>query len=237
MRIRVGWLLLAMLFVAAEMAVAAAPRIVVEEESFDFGTILQGEKVEKVFRFRNEGDAPLLVDKVKTSCGCTAALLSASTLAPGESGEVRTSFDSTRFSGAVQKTVAIYSNDPSRAVTQLLIKGSIRQELFASPAFIELGTLKAGVETILSVTIRNQGPAPVALREVKCLAPDLAGELAAPLVAPGESVVLTLRVLPTAGRGMLNGYVIVATDSKRAPELRIPIYGRVAAEPPPSAAK
>jgi hypothetical protein len=235
MRIRIGWLFLTMLLVFASIAGAAAPRIVVEEESFDFGTILQGDKVEKVFRFRNDGDAPLVVDRVKTSCGCTAALLSASTLAPGESGEVRTSFDSTRFSGSVQKTVAVYSNDPSRAIVQLLIKGSIRQELFVSPAFIELGTLNAGVEKILPVTISNQGPVPVALREVRCLAPDLVGELAAPAVAPGGSVILTLRVTPMAGRGILNGYVIVATDSKRAPELRIPVYGRVAAEPPPAA--
>lgn len=232
MRIWSYWLLLAVLCAGAGTAAAAAPRLGVDKEVFDFGTILQGEKVETIFRLRNDGDAPLLVDRVKTSCGCTAALLSASVLAPGESGEVSTTFDSARFSGSVQKTISVYSNDPERPVLQLTVKGSIRQELLLSPTFVELGNLKPGVEKIMQVVIRNQGTRPINLREVKVLASDLTGELSAPLIEAGASATLTLHALPAEGRSMLNGYVIVYTDSKRSPELRIPVYGRIEAPVP-----
>jgi len=66
----------------------AAPNLVVEQPVFDFGEVAQGDKVPHTFKFRNDGDKPLYIDRVKSSCGCTAALLSAKTLAPGESGEI-----------------------------------------------------------------------------------------------------------------------------------------------------
>ncbi len=49
----------------------------------DFGTIFQGENVRHAFVFTNSGDAPLTVEKVSSSCGCTVALASAKVLAAG----------------------------------------------------------------------------------------------------------------------------------------------------------
>ena len=44
-----------------------APRIEFDEKQFDFGEIDAGEKVEHIFSFKNKGDAPLIVEKVKSS--------------------------------------------------------------------------------------------------------------------------------------------------------------------------
>ena len=43
------------------------PRIVFEKSKFDFGEIEAGEKVQHIFTFKNMGDAPLIIEKVKSS--------------------------------------------------------------------------------------------------------------------------------------------------------------------------
>lgn len=53
----------------------AAPNLVVELPTFDFGEVPQGQTVRHSFSFNNDGDEPLLIEKVHSSCGCTAALV------------------------------------------------------------------------------------------------------------------------------------------------------------------
>ena len=49
--------------------------ISVEPASFDFGKALPDKVLEKQFSIRNFGDADLVIERVTTTCGCTAALL------------------------------------------------------------------------------------------------------------------------------------------------------------------
>ena len=44
------------------------PKITFEEKEFNFGKIKQGDKVEHTFKFKNEGDAPLIINNAKGSC-------------------------------------------------------------------------------------------------------------------------------------------------------------------------
>src|SRR4051812_4337888 len=73
---------------------APAPRIAFERKEIDFGKVIVGATVEKVFKFTNTGSAALQVRRVKPSCGCTAALTTKAEVAPGESGEIQARFES-----------------------------------------------------------------------------------------------------------------------------------------------
>ena len=42
------------------------PRIEFDRVKFDFGEVDAGEKVEHIFTFKNKGDAPLIIEKVKS---------------------------------------------------------------------------------------------------------------------------------------------------------------------------
>lgn len=211
----------------APPVLAEGPKISVEKTELHFGEIFQGEKVEYVFPFRNSGTAPLLIERVRSSCGCTAALVSSSELAPGAGGEVRAVFDSARFAGEVQKSVYLYSNDPLQPMVQFSLRGSILQELTLTPPLVDLGEIKVGAAKEVRLVLANQGDEPIALLGVDVLAPDLAAELAATTVLPGDTVELRLKSVPGAERKRLNGYLLVKTGSSRVPELRIPVYGSV----------
>ncbi len=86
------------------------PQISIEEMSFDFGDITQGDKVEHVFAFENTGTAPLILTNVQTTCGCTVPKWPREPIPPGEKAEILVKFDSTGKIGKVNKVVKIISN-------------------------------------------------------------------------------------------------------------------------------
>ena len=205
-------------------AVWAAPAVSVPRPEHDFGTILQGENVRHVFTFTNRGDVPLNIEKVSSSCGCTAALSSAKTLAPGESGEIQTSFDSTRFRGQVNKTVYLYTNDPAQPMVQLQIKGNIQVELLFEPQVVNFGAVAAKRTVKSSVTLINQGKQQILLENPETTAPELAAHLSAEAIAPGGKASVELTLTPKPGQGRFSGYVLFKANGAISHDLRIPVY-------------
>jgi hypothetical protein len=92
---------------------ATAPKIVLQPKSLDLGKIKQGTIKSIELGLINGGEGTLEIRQVQPSCGCTAALVSKKSLAPGEKGIVSITFNSTNFRGKVEKHVAISSNDPA----------------------------------------------------------------------------------------------------------------------------
>lgn len=78
-------------------------------EIVDYGTITQNSDGTRLFTFTNTGDAPLLITKVKTSCGCTVPSYSKVPILPGESGELNIKYNTNKL-GAFTKTVTVTSN-------------------------------------------------------------------------------------------------------------------------------
>jgi len=98
----------------------AAPAIEFPEIRFDFGTINSGEKVKHVFRFKNTGDADLVLSQVKASCGCTTPTYTTDPVAPGDEGEITVEFNSEGISGQVAKDITVLANTtPTTSVLTL----------------------------------------------------------------------------------------------------------------------
>lgn len=104
---------------------AAAPRIVVEPMSFDFGTVRAGHAVQKEFLVRNHGRGELVIQKVVSSCGCTGALTESQTVKPGGSTPLRVTLTAPDEPGRLQKSVLIQSNDPARPTVEVKIEATI----------------------------------------------------------------------------------------------------------------
>lgn len=81
-----------------------------ETESHDFGPIKQGDVVEHTFKFKNIGEAPLVITDIKASCGCTTPSWPKEPVAPNEEGEILVKFNSKGKIGLQQKNVTITAN-------------------------------------------------------------------------------------------------------------------------------
>ncbi|MBL0742931.1 DUF1573 domain-containing protein [Chryseolinea lacunae] len=90
---------------------AAGAVITFEKKTHDFGDIVQGDKVEEVFKFANTGTEPLIITNVQVTCGCTTPKgWPRDPIAPGGKGEVTIAFNSAGKMGKQNKVVTIVSN-------------------------------------------------------------------------------------------------------------------------------
>lgn len=81
-----------------------------DETSYEFGDIIQGEKVSHIFTFTNSGNQPLILSDIVTTCGCTAPSWSRDPILPGQSGEIQITFNSDNKMGRQNKGITILSN-------------------------------------------------------------------------------------------------------------------------------
>jgi len=96
------------------------PEFNFEKELHDFGELVDGEKVSYSFKFTNSGDSPLIISNAKGSCGCTVPNWSRDPIAPGESGSIDVSFNSSGRSGKQNKAITLTANtNPSRKVINI----------------------------------------------------------------------------------------------------------------------
>ncbi len=98
-------------------------KIEFESETIDYGTIEKGSDGVRVFKFRNTGDAPLIVSNVKSSCGCTVPKKPTEPILPGENGEIEVKYDTNRVN-PIRKTITVTSNAETQTVA-LKIKGTV----------------------------------------------------------------------------------------------------------------
>jgi len=100
------------------------PEMKFEYTEVDFGKHKEGEILDTVFVFTNVGEAPLIISKVKTSCGCTASDWPRQPVQPGETGKIAVSFNTNHKTGNQVKTITIHSNEKQLTRT-LKIKAQV----------------------------------------------------------------------------------------------------------------
>ncbi|HEY9009278.1 DUF1573 domain-containing protein [Ohtaekwangia sp.] len=103
--------LVASAFAQAPVSKAKGPVITFEKKTHDFGQIVQGDKVEQVFKFTNTGNEPLIITNVQVTCGCTTPKgWPRDPIQPGGKGEITIAFNSAGKIGRQDKVVTIVSN-------------------------------------------------------------------------------------------------------------------------------
>ncbi len=124
------------------LAVAALPRVLCAQESgrvheqkryavakfdrlsWDFGEVERGSETVAVFEISNQGQAPLVVENVTASCGCTVAKWSKEPLMPQDTLKLKIYYNS-NIVGEIKRSVVVKTNDERRQRTLLTLMGNI----------------------------------------------------------------------------------------------------------------
>lgn len=119
--------LIAVLFISmfsfSAFAQEKIAKIEFKETTIDYGTIEKGADGVRTFEFTNTGDAPLIISKVNSSCGCTVPKKPDGPILPGETGEIQVKYDTKRVM-PIRKTITVLSNAETPTVA-LKIKGNV----------------------------------------------------------------------------------------------------------------
>ena len=97
-----------------------SPVIKFEKTEHDFGKILQGEQVSYTFKFKNTGNAPLIITSIEKTCGCTTPDYSSQPIKPGENGKITITYDSKGHKGFQNKRLIVKANtNPSETILRI----------------------------------------------------------------------------------------------------------------------
>ncbi|PCH68912.1 MAG: hypothetical protein COC01_02675 [Bacteroidetes bacterium] len=106
-----------------------APDFKFEKETYDFGTITEGDKINFEYKFTNIGKEPLIITRVKGSCGCTIPQWPKEPIKGGEDGTIKIVFNSKGKVGKQRKTVTVNSNANTPAKRLFLVGTVLKKEV------------------------------------------------------------------------------------------------------------
>ena len=183
--------------------------LVFDEYEWDFGNINEVDgKVSHTFTFTNTEKTPIILEKVKPDCGCTASNYSNAPVPPNGKGQIEITFDPSQLSGHFNKKITVLSNSGKNR-NLLTIKGHVTKKpssieddypfaihenlraeaLHAALGYVENGSVKSAAIGIVNVSSRTIaiGAVPAASANDKIF------KFALPrTLAPGEKAMINL---------------------------------------------
>lgn len=115
------------------------PVIQLEQSEINFGEIAVGTKAEKTIAIRNVGTGNLVIDRIKSGCGCVQIRLSQNVLAPDESAQLYIAMDATEYG---QKTdVYLFFHDPKPKVATVSVSAEAASQTIVEPSIIDFGQI------------------------------------------------------------------------------------------------
>ncbi|MDF2457015.1 MAG: hypothetical protein K0R51_3008 [Cytophagaceae bacterium] len=106
------------------IATKALTTIAFADSVHEFGTIKEGEKVSYIFKYKNTGENPLILEDVRPSCGCTLPEWTKDPIAPGQEGLIKVVYNSEGRPGEFHKTITVIANTAAE-VALLKIQGKV----------------------------------------------------------------------------------------------------------------
>ena len=93
---------------------------------YNFGDIQYESNGRCYFEFTNTSKKDLIINNVKTSCGCTRPEWPEKPIKPGDKGKIGITYN-TKISGNFYKNITVYSNTED-SPTKLFVKGNVAEE-------------------------------------------------------------------------------------------------------------
>ncbi len=125
------------------------PHLKINEVTFYFGETYRGQRLHKTFPFRNDGQGPLVISNIHSSCGCLNAAVYAKdgktpqdTFSPEDEGFVSVDLDTAGFQGNIVRKLTFDTNMPVASPTVVItLSAHVNQEIESVPPMLYLGKM------------------------------------------------------------------------------------------------
>lgn len=214
------------------LALGGGPKIVFDKTQVDFGPVIEGELRRHVFTFTNQGDAELVIQRVVAKCECTAALLSLSTIAPGDTGRVAVEFNSLGRQGKFRTAVQIVSNDGSQKdggpnSTQLVLAADIISLVRLNPRAAYYPALDFGTRDTRRIVLTPLEKPDFEILGIRSLVPWIEGSAKRVEEGGVAGYEVTVAITENAPIGKLRENLVILTNDPRQPEVYINVLANV----------
>ena len=213
----------------------ARPKLEVPQAVFDAGTMYRSkEKLEHVFVIQNSGTADLKILSARPGCGCTVTKFD-ELVKPGSEGKVAASVDVSHFSGPIEKSVDVETNDPSQPHIKLSIKANIKTYFDVRPMEQIRFTVSRGSSDTKELTITPTYEKPLRLLAPRIKNTDAFDVKFDPPAGDSKSYKLTVSLKNTAKIGNQSDTITIPVEGDIVPPQEIQVFavvrGPIAANP------
>ena len=205
---------------ASQVGAADSPKAFVPAGSYDFGTVKQGERVSHCFELRNQGSAPLKIEKMQLTLPKMTAR-AAGSIPPGKSGNVCIDLGTDDLSLKVKAQAAVFVNDPQQPQIPLVMTGVVKSPVDLVPMGAVLASIWKGDGAERTITIVNNRPRPLHIRGIETEGQHFTARIQTE--KSGEVYKLVVSIPRDLAPGHYTGSVYVNTDSTRYARIRVPI--------------
>lgn len=210
-----------------------AGKITFDTTVHDFGHIVDTDPVTCEFKFRNTGEADLVINAVNSTCGCTIPELTKTIYKPGEEGVISVTFNPSGKRGDQSKRISVQSNDKDQPASVLQITTYIEQLVSFEPPFLSFGNLRKGEVQSRTVSVIGRSP-DLDISDLSIVGnPGLTAEVieSAPYTladgSTGRKIDIEVTTDGTVKPGPLQGNLSARTNDQRRPEINASITGAV----------
>jgi len=201
--------------------------------TFDFGKVIAGQKVEHTFIITNKKEEVMTISRVKSFCGCTAVVTAERKILPGRSTNIKVSLKTWDLRGKVDKKIEVFL-DKEKDPLILSLQGEVKKKpipqtaprLTLSQRYIDLGTMRAGEVKTFNLLIQNKGNENLYIRNFKVGREKDALTLDKHPISPGKRVEASFSYSATQA-GPIEDHLLIVSNDPANPNLFLPIRGEV----------
>ena len=102
-------------------------------DEYDFGTMGKKQTLKHTFVIHNDGDYPLQIKLLETSCKCTLADVDEEEIPPGKSRDLTLEWTPEDYSEQFSQNARIQTNDPEQRILELRVVGRVSVPVRPSP--------------------------------------------------------------------------------------------------------
>jgi hypothetical protein len=210
----------------------AGPKAVPLEPIHDSDIVAKGDVITHDFEIRNDGDAPLHIENVRPSCGCTVASFD-KVIAPGKVGKIHASVDTTDFFGPISKSIAVYTSDQENPKIQLVVRAKVTAYINSDPGYARFLYVQREPTEPVKQRFWSEDSHPLRVLDVKTSSKKVSvafhqatgDELDSEIKGP--QWIVDVEVLPGAKVGPLREEIEVITDHPKQRTAMIAVSGFV----------
>jgi len=149
---------------------ASGPKIEIDKESYDYGTVQYGTNPTAQFELTNAGDETLVIQKVRASCGCTKAVHGTTEVPPGGKTMVSATYETEgERPGRKKKSLHIHTNDPEKPVLTVTLTADLVREVLVDPPALTKKLSEFQERITFAVKISNSSSKPVTVSKVELI--------------------------------------------------------------------
>lgn len=207
--------------------VLAQPKLSVKEGTkFQLGEAKEGAVIEKKLTLQNVGKDTLIIEDIRTTCGCTTTKTQKKRLGANDTTSLSVSINTKGFKGPVKKEVFITTNDPKQSDLGIEFHLNIRNIIEFEPSFVNFQTVKYGSPFTQSITVRNTSEKPITITSVTSPDSQITAKPRDKTIRPNSSTTLLVTV-SSKKKGRFLGQIGITTNHPEKDSLKLSYIGEI----------